>query len=206
MRALRFLLSYAIFTLFGITLALFVAQNSQSEDLAFFGLSFSVRVGVVVVGAAAFGFLLALLVALPGRIAAALHRRFLDREAAQLEKRVEMLYEQREQLLAQHEVMLEEHAKMLVQYRRLLADHSQTVAERDSVRTALAAVSGPRGEERITRPPISTAMTQPGTATSVSITPPPAGEARDSQNGASPDPQRPSAPFEGRPYALSTQG
>lgn len=141
MRMLRFLISYALFSIFGIVLSLFIAQNAHSERIAFYGWEFSANLGLVMVGAAAFGFLLALLLLFPGRVASALHSRSLDREATQLERRLELLYDQRERLLTQHEALLQDHHEMLFQYQRLLAGHGRVLAERDHARKALTAAS-----------------------------------------------------------------
>lgn len=131
MRIVRFLLSYVMLSVFGLLLSLFLAQNSHTEQLSYFGVSLSTNFAWVVLAAAAAGFLGALLLILPGRFAATLHNWTLGREAGQLEQQVALLNEQRERLLAKHERLLEGHEHMLLRYERLLAAHSRVVAERD---------------------------------------------------------------------------
>jgi len=86
MRLLRFLVSYAIVTVLGVILLLFVALNHYSVSLDVFGPEYTVNVALVMAGAVAFGFVIALLLVLPGRIASAINGRRLEREVHYLEQ------------------------------------------------------------------------------------------------------------------------
>jgi hypothetical protein len=142
MRLLRFLLWCAILGILGIIVMLFLVQNLHVERLVFFGLVYTINFAWVLVGAAAFGFLLALIHLVPGRIASALYVRTLDREVRELEFQVALLSEQRERLLQGHE-------RILLRYERLFTDHSQVVAERDRMRAQLATVESSREVARV---------------------------------------------------------
>jgi len=134
----RFLISYMLLNIFGLLVAVFLAQNIRVEHIAFFGLVFSLNFVWILLGAAGFGFLLASLVLVPGRIATSIHSWGLNHEAEQLEQQVAMLQEQREHLLTRHEALMANEERTLIRYQRLLADHSQVVAERDLARAQLA--------------------------------------------------------------------
>src|SRR5579885_1191955 len=140
MRLARFILSYILLSIFALLVSIFLAQNIRLEHLAFFGLDFTFNFVWLLLGAAAFGFLLTLFLFLPSRIALSLHSRRLEREAEQLAQHVAWLQEQREDLLARHEDLLTDHQHLLHQHRRLLADYGAAVAERDQVRTQLASL------------------------------------------------------------------
>ncbi len=140
MRLARFILSYILLSIFALLVSIFLAQNIRLEHLAFFGLDFTFNFVWMLLGAAAFGFLLTLFLFLPSRIALSLHSRRLEREAEQLAQHVAWLQEQREDLLARHEDLLTDHQHLLHQHRRLLADYGAAVAERDQVRTQLASL------------------------------------------------------------------
>jgi uncharacterized integral membrane protein len=55
-------------------LGVLVVQDTQSEQLTFLGMTLSADTGVLMAGAVVVGFVLAVLLLLPGRIASAWHR------------------------------------------------------------------------------------------------------------------------------------
>ncbi len=144
MRLLRFLVSYAIVTVLGVILLLFVALNHYTVSLDVFGPEYSVSVALVMGGAVAFGFVIALLLVLPGRIASAINSRRLEREVHYLEQDLIQLQELRARLLARHDYLVEGHERVLLRYHSLLNDHSRVVAERDDAREELATVRAAR--------------------------------------------------------------
>lgn len=134
MRLLRSLLWCVTLGGLGIIALLFLVQNLHTERLAFFGLTATLNFALVMVGAVAAGFLLALLLIVPGRIAAGLYTRSLEREVGQLERQVAQLAEQRERLLDGRE-------QLLARYELLFADRDKVIAERDRLRAQLAAAT-----------------------------------------------------------------
>lgn len=172
MRILRFLLIYIMLSVFGVMLSLFLAQNEHAEQLSYFGLDISTNLAWIILGAATCGFLVALLLILPGRIGVTWHNWTLGREAGQLEQQLALLHEEHERLLMQHERILEGHGRMLLRYERLLADHSRVVSERDQACAQLSASAATRVLPRPTLPPDPAATEpRPGIAPSPSPVP-----------------------------------
>ena len=134
MRLLRSLLWCAMLGGLGIVALLFLIQNLHTEQMVFFGRVYVTNFALALAGAAAFGFLVALLLIVPGRLATALYARALDRELEQLERKVAQASEQREHLVERQE-------RLLLRYERLFADHGEMVAERDRLRAQLRAIS-----------------------------------------------------------------
>ena len=168
MRIIRFLIYYAMVTALGLLALLFLALNHFTVELDLIEARYSVSVAWVIVGAVAFGFLIAFLVLLPGRIAAGLYGRALARDVRALNDDVRdleyALDEQedlRGRLLAQHEILLERHEHMLMRHQTLVSDHSQVVAERNDARAQLASL-------RIARPAASLGS---GAATALRLLP-----------------------------------
>src|SRR5262245_25320345 len=142
MRIVRFLLAYAVFSTFGIVVSLFIAQNTHAEQLAFFGQQVSTNLAWIMIGAAACGFLVALVLLVPGRVAATFHIWSLHREArdfeeylAQQEDRLVIQRERREDLLDHHERLLEGHERLLRAYQRVAAELDHVIGERDALET-----------------------------------------------------------------------
>lgn len=138
MQAVRFLLAYGVFSAFGILVSLFLVQNTQAERIAFFGQEVPTNLAWIILGASAFGFLLALLLLMPGRIAASLHIWTLRREAKELDEELAWQDERREDLLAHHERLLSGHEWLLDAYRRVIGERDQVVRERDALRIQVA--------------------------------------------------------------------
>lgn len=134
MRLLRSLVWLVALGGLGILALLFLVQNLHTERLVFFGVVSTLNFAWALVGAAAFGFLLALVLIVPGRIATALYARMLDRELRQLEQRLAHLSEQRERLMDGRE-------QLLLHYERLFAKHDQVLAERERLRAQLGAAT-----------------------------------------------------------------
>jgi hypothetical protein len=168
----RFLVSYVMLSVFGLTLGLFLAQNARVEQLAFFGLDLSTNFAWILLGAAACGFLVALLLVLPGRIGVTLHNWALVREAGHFETELALLQEQRARLLDQHEHMLAGHQRLLLNFQQLLADHSQVVAERDQARAQLMASAAARAVDRHTVPSVPSARPRPSAEVALPAAPP----------------------------------
>ena len=141
MRLVRFLFLYIAASAFGVALFLLLVQNAQKTRLVFYGREYSISLAWVLIGAAAFGGLLVLILLLPGRLAANVNNWRLEREIRQVEQELVRLQERRERLLDQHAHMLEAHDHMLLQHQRLIAEHSRVVAERDQVRKQLIIAS-----------------------------------------------------------------
>lgn len=133
MRLLRFLLWCAALGILVILALLVLIQNLHTEQLVFFGVVYVTNFALAMLGAIGFGFLLALVLLVPGRVAAALYRMTLERELRQFERQVATLSDQRERLLDGQE-------RLLLRYERLFADHDRAVAERDRMRAKLDAV------------------------------------------------------------------
>ena len=94
-------------------LGVLVVQNAQSEQLTFLGATFSGDKGGVVAGAAAVGFILAVLLLLPGRLASAWHRAHSHRQTRTLEQRLLALGQEHAQLHGGHQRLVEEHGLVL---------------------------------------------------------------------------------------------
>lgn len=134
MRLLRSLLWCAALGGFGLLALIFLVQNLHTEQLVFFGRVYVTNFALALAGAAVLGFLLALVLVVPSRIATALYARALERELGQLEQKVAQGSEQREHLLERQE-------RLLLRYERLFADHGEMVAERDRLRAQLRSIS-----------------------------------------------------------------
>jgi hypothetical protein len=94
-------------------LGVLVIQDSQSEQYTFLGLTLAADKGVVVAGAAAVGFVLAVLLLLPGRIASAWHRAHIRQQTRTLEERLHVLREEQAHLHGGLQRLVEEHGQVL---------------------------------------------------------------------------------------------
>jgi hypothetical protein len=94
-------------------LGVLVVQDGQSEQFTFLGLTLAADQGVVVAGAVAVGFVLAVLLLLPGRIASAWHRAHIRQQTRTLETRMHALREAHAQLHGGHQRLVEEHGLVL---------------------------------------------------------------------------------------------
>src|SRR5262249_48118087 len=129
MRIGRVLIAYGVFSTFGIVVSLFVAQNTQPERLTFFGQEVSTNLAWIMLEAAACGFFVALVLLVPGRIAAAFHIWGLHREAREFEEHLAVQGERREQLLANHEWLLAGHEPLLHAYHRAMTEPDRVTHE-----------------------------------------------------------------------------
>jgi uncharacterized integral membrane protein len=138
MRMARFLIAYGVVSVLGVLASLFLAQNTQAERLTFFGQEVSTSLAWIIIGATAAGFSLALLLLVPGRIAATLHIWSLRREARALDEELVWQSEQHDQLLEHHERLLTGHEWLLSAYRRTQKELDLAIGERDSLQVQLA--------------------------------------------------------------------
>jgi len=96
-----------------VGLGVLVVQNTQSEQLTFLGSTLIVDKGGVVAGGVALGFVLAVLLLLPGRLASAWHRAQVRRQTQTLEQRLVALREEHARLHGGHQRLVEEHGLVL---------------------------------------------------------------------------------------------
>jgi hypothetical protein len=159
MRIIRFLILYMMVSVLGLMVLLFLALNHYTIQIDLVRAQYPVSIAWVMMAAALFGFVIALLLLLPGRLAAGLHVRALERDVRSLERllvdREDLLEEQedyidereelRARLIEQHEELLERHELILARHQELANDHDRVTAQRDEARAQLAAL-------RIARP------------------------------------------------------
>jgi uncharacterized integral membrane protein len=138
LRIARFLIAYGVVSILGVLVIVFLAQNTQAEQLTFFGQEVSLGQAWIMLAATACGFLFAILLLLPGRIAATLHILTLRREARELDEELAFQSEQRDDLLAHHERLLSGHEWLLNAYRRSRGELDQLIKERDTLQLQLA--------------------------------------------------------------------
>ena len=115
---MRILISFIIgivMAAVAVGLGVLVAENGQNEHFTFLGTSFQGNQGWLTVGAVALGFLLAVLMLIPGRLSSAWHRWELGREARAREERMRELREQHAELQGSHRRLLEEHQRVMQQ-------------------------------------------------------------------------------------------
>ncbi len=162
MRIIRFLILYVMVSVLGFMVLIFLALNHYTIQIDLIKAQYPVNVAFVMLGAAVFGFVIALLLLLPGRLAAGLHVRALERDVRSLERllvdREDLLEEQedyiedreelRARLIEQHEDLLARHERVLARHQALADDHDRVTAQRDEARDQLAAL-------RIARPAAS---------------------------------------------------
>ncbi|HEY7092629.1 MAG TPA: hypothetical protein VH393_05590 [Ktedonobacterales bacterium] len=138
MRIARFLIAYGVVSVLGVVVSLFLAQNTQVERLTFFGRDVSTSLAWIMLAATAAGFLFALLLLLPGRIAATLHIWSLRKETRQLDEELVWQSERHDELLDHHERLLSGHEWLLNVYRRTRGELDQAISERDALKVHLA--------------------------------------------------------------------
>jgi hypothetical protein len=143
MRLLRFGISYVLVNILLLLVAAFLAQNAHPEHITYFGLTVAVNMAVILVGAVAFGFVVALAILVPGRIASSFHAWGLDREAEQLEQQVAQLRVQREDLLDRLDDLVDGNERIVRRYHHLVAEHREVVTDRDQMRVLLGRITGP---------------------------------------------------------------
>jgi hypothetical protein len=141
MRLIRFLLSYVTVSVAGIVMVAFLALNHYKVQLDVFGPEYSVSLAIVIGGALLLGFVLALLLLLPGHIATTVHAWSLNREVRLLEDEVAEGDERYTRWLSQHEHLLAGHERMLHRHQMLVAEYSRVAAERDQAYLQLASTT-----------------------------------------------------------------
>jgi uncharacterized integral membrane protein len=140
---LRFGVSYVLVNIFALLVITLLAQNARSEHLTYFGITRSVNLAVILAGAALFGFLVCLLLLMPGRIALSFHAWGLDREASLLDEQVAELRSQREDLLDRFDDLVDGHERILRRYHQLVAEHREVVADRERLRAVVGKITTP---------------------------------------------------------------
>jgi hypothetical protein len=138
LRIVRFLIAYGVVSVLGVAVSLFLAQNTQVERLTFFGRDVSTSLAWIMLAATAAGFLFALLLLLPGRVAATLHIWSLRKETRQLDEELVWQSERHDELLDHHERLLSGHEWLLSVYRRTRGELDQAISERDALKVHLA--------------------------------------------------------------------
>lgn len=139
MHVIRFLISYVMVTILGVIMLLFLALNHPTVKLDLLDAQYYVSLPWIMGGAAVFGFLVALLMLLPGRIAAMMNTWALERELRDVEHQYEEMQVLRARLLADHEALVERHERMLIRFQHLVTDHREAVAEHERTRRQIAA-------------------------------------------------------------------
>jgi len=115
MRILMSFLVGIIMAAVAVGLGVLVTENSQSEHFMFLGIAFQGNKGWILAGAVVLGFLLAILLLIPGRLASARHRWTLRRQARAQEDSMRALREQHAELQGSHRSLLEEHQRVMQQ-------------------------------------------------------------------------------------------
>jgi Lipopolysaccharide assembly protein A domain len=113
MRALLSFLIGIIVAAVVVSLGVLVAQNGQTVPLTILGMSVQTQTGWLVAGAAGLGFVLAVLLLIPGQMARAWRGWWLGRQLATLEQRFAALSEQQAMLQGAHQRLLAEHHQVL---------------------------------------------------------------------------------------------
>jgi uncharacterized integral membrane protein len=140
---LRFGVFYVLVNIFALLVITLLAQNARPEHLTYFGITRSVNLAVILAGAAVFGFLVGLLLLMPGRIALSFHAWGLDREASELDEQVAELRVQREDLLDRFDDLVDGHERILRRYHQLVAEHREVVADRERLRAVVGKITAP---------------------------------------------------------------
>ncbi len=125
MRGLRNFFVSILSAIIIVVLAIFAVQNLQGITTRFLGFTFTPNVWWVSIGSAVLGFILALLILAPGRIATGWRARRLDRERYRTEQEMSILRQEHESLRAQHA--------------HIQAEREGLQTERDQLRARLAA-------------------------------------------------------------------
>lgn len=131
-------------------LGIAATQNLQRDQLTLASTTLQTNTGWLIVSAAALGFLVALLLLVPGRLASAWRRRSLSRQGQQLQDTVALLREQYAQIQGSHQRLLEERQHLLAQLVPTAVDPG--ISTPSSLGTAAGMVKAPHNT-RPTLPP-----------------------------------------------------
>jgi hypothetical protein len=96
-----------------VSLGILVAQNGQTAQLTVLGVAVRTQMGWLIAGAVGLGFVLALLLLIPGQMARAWRGWWLGRQMVALERRFVALSEQQATLQGAHQRLLAEHQQVL---------------------------------------------------------------------------------------------
>jgi uncharacterized integral membrane protein len=174
MRIARFLIAYGVVSVLGVLVIVFVAQNTQAERLTFFGRDISTSLAWIMLAATASGFVFALLLLLPGRIAATLHIWTLRREARELDEELAYQSEQRDDLLTHQARLLSGHEWLLNAYQRTRGELEHSIKDREVLQAQLAEANAALAhlrEASARQQPIAPAPTRQIDAVSASAAP-----------------------------------
>jgi uncharacterized integral membrane protein len=153
MRLLSSILGDVIVAIAAVLLTLFALENSQLVSLNFLGARFAGNIWWLILGAAAIGFVLALLLALPGRVATGRRAYSLSRLNAKHQQNLAELRDAHAQLQAERERTGAEHD-------RLTADHNRLNEEFQRQREELVATRSERDQARQDRDELRAARDQ----------------------------------------------
>lgn len=127
MRGFRTFIVSSLSVIIVVALAIFAVQNLQGVSAHFLGTTFTPNLWWISIGSAVLGFLLALLILAPGRIATGWRARALSREQMRREQEMSILRQEHESLRAQHA--------------HLQAEREGLQTERNQLRARLAAAN-----------------------------------------------------------------
>lgn len=134
MRFLSSLLGGVIVAIAAVLLTLFALENPQTVSLNFLGTRFSGNVWWLILGAAAVGVLLALLLIVPGRMMTGHRANSLSRANAEHERNLAELRDTHAQLQAERDRIAGEHDSLGDEFRRVREELVATRSERDHAR------------------------------------------------------------------------
>lgn len=113
------------------TLAVFAVQNTTAVPLQFLAYHISGNIWWIAVGAAVLGFLVALLLTLPGRIAEEWRGRSINQQVEQLNQDLSAAHRRRVEADATRRQSQQQSQRLKTQLRDLLSEREDLMAERD---------------------------------------------------------------------------
>lgn len=172
MHVIRFIISYVMVTILGVIMLFFLALNHPKVQIDLLDAQYSVSLPWIMGVAAVFGFLVALLMLLPGRIAAMVNTWSLERDLREVEQQYEELQMLRARLLADHEALVERHERMLIRFQHLVTDHREVVAEQERTHRQIAAPNTAPSVRSAAEPAAQTATRSKGIRSALRLLPP----------------------------------
>ncbi len=116
------------------TLVIFAMQNIEAAPLHFLPYSFTGNIAAVIVGSAILGFVVAVLLMTPGRIAEILHDRHLTERVEQATEHVSDAQRRQASAEASRRESQQQSQRLQKQLRQLVSEREDLVAERDRLR------------------------------------------------------------------------
>ncbi|HEV8189899.1 MAG TPA: LapA family protein [Ktedonobacterales bacterium] len=117
-----------------VGLAIFAVQNIEPVPLRFLPYSFTGSVWGIAVGSAVLGFLVALLLALPGRLAEIWHDRSMTQQMEQAAQELSDAHRRRAGADAARRESQQQSQRLQTQLRQFVSEREELVAERDRLR------------------------------------------------------------------------